>query len=58
MPPTLAPKIRRILSNLNLAKDPRDLQLPRYRLHALSGDWGLVGRRHREPADRLPSRGL
>ena len=37
LPPTPAPKIRRILSNLNLAKDPRDLQLPGYRLHALPG---------------------
>ena len=36
--PTLVPKIRRILSHLNLAKDPRDLQLPGYRLHALSGN--------------------
>lgn len=36
--PALVPKIRRILSNLNRAEDPRDLQLPGYRLHPLSGN--------------------
>ena len=38
LPPTLVPKILRILSNLNRAESPRDLQLPGYRLHALAGD--------------------
>lgn len=38
LPPALVPKIRRILSNLHRAEDPRDLQLPGYSLHALSGN--------------------
>ena len=38
LPPALVPKILRILSNLSRAQDPHDLQLPGYRLHALSGN--------------------
>ena len=33
-----APRIRRILSDLDAAVQPGDLQLPDYRLHSLTGD--------------------
>jgi len=35
--PRHAEKIQRILSNLDVAKQPDDLDLPGYRLHALEG---------------------
>ena len=38
LPPTLVPHIRRILADLEVAKRPRDLDLPGYRLHPLRGD--------------------
>jgi toxin HigB-1 len=31
-------KVARILSNLNLARSPRDMDFPGLRLHSLSGD--------------------
>lgn len=34
-----APKLRRILAELNVADRPQDLNRPGYRLHALTGDW-------------------
>ena len=38
IPTTLAPRIRRILSDLDAAVQPRDVDLPGYRLHQLTGD--------------------
>ena len=38
MPSEYAGKIRRILSNLNSAAGPDDMNFPRYRLHRLSGN--------------------
>ena len=38
IPTTLAPRIRRILSDLDAAVQPRDVDLPGYRLHPLTGD--------------------
>ena len=38
IPASLAPRIRRILSDLDAAVQPRDMNLPGYRLHRLSGD--------------------
>ena len=38
IPVALAPRIRRILSDLDAAVQPGDLQLPGYRLHPLTGD--------------------
>ena len=38
IPASLAPRIRRILSDLDAAVQPGDLQLPGYRLHPLTGD--------------------
>ena len=38
IPASLAPRIRRILSDLDAAVQPRDMNLPGYRLHPLSGD--------------------
>lgn len=35
----LLPKIRRILSALDVATKPNDLNLPGYRLHSLKGDY-------------------
>jgi len=35
--PRHAEKLQRILSNLDVAKQPDDLDLPGYRLHALEG---------------------
>lgn len=32
------PKLRGILSNLDVARDPKDLRLPGYQLHELKGD--------------------
>ena len=34
----LAPRIRRILSDLDAALQPRDMDIPGYRLHPLAGD--------------------
>ena len=38
IPASLALRIRRILSDLDAAVQPRDMNLPGYRLHRLSGD--------------------
>lgn len=38
IPAALAPRIRRILSDLDAAVQPRDVDLPGYRLHQLTGD--------------------
>lgn len=38
VPSEYAGKIQRILSNLNSAAGPHDMDLPGYRLHRLSGD--------------------
>ena len=38
IPAALAPRIRRILSDLDSAIQPRDMDLPGYRLHPLRGD--------------------
>ena len=38
IPATLAPRIRRLLSDLDAAVQPRDVDLPGYRLHPLTGD--------------------
>ena len=38
IPAVLAPRIRRILSDLDAAVQPRDMDLPGYRLHRLTGD--------------------
>ena len=38
IPAALAPRIRRILSDLDSAIQPRDMDLPGYRLHPLTGD--------------------
>ena len=38
IPTTLASRIRRILSDLDAAVQPRDVDLPGYRLHPLTGD--------------------
>lgn len=38
IPTTLAPRIRRTLSDLDAAVQPRDVDLPGYRLHPLTGD--------------------
>jgi len=38
IPASLAPRIRRILSDLDAAVQPGDMKLPGYRLHPLSGD--------------------
>lgn len=35
-----ADKIERILARLDAASEPRDMDLPGYRLHALKGDLG------------------
>ena len=45
IPPTLAPRIRRILSDLDAALQPGDMDLPGYRLHPLTsrrrGQWSV-----------------
>ena len=38
IPASLAPRIRRILSDLDAAVQPRDMDLPGYRLHPWTGD--------------------
>ena len=38
LPASLVPRIRRILSDLDAAVQPGDMNLPGYRLHALTGD--------------------
>ena len=38
LPATLVPRIRRILSDLDAAVQPGDMNLPGYRLHRLTGD--------------------
>ena len=38
IPAALAPRIRRILSDLDSAIHPGDMDLPGYRLHPLTGD--------------------
>lgn len=38
IPASLAPRIRRILSDLDAAVQPGDMNLPGYRLHPLTGD--------------------
>ena len=38
IPAALVPRIRRILSDLDAAVQPGDMQLPGYRLHPLTGD--------------------
>ena len=35
---SLVPRIRRVLSDLDAAVGPRDLDMPGYRLHRLTGD--------------------
>ena len=45
LPPDLVLRIRRILSDLDAAVQPRDLDIPGYRLHRLTGNrrgyWSL-----------------
>jgi proteic killer suppression protein len=36
--PAQAPKLERILSRLDIAKNPEDMNLPGYKLHPLKGD--------------------
>ena len=38
IPAALAPRIRRILSDLDAAIQPGDMDMPGYRLHSLAGD--------------------
>ena len=38
LPESLVPRIRRILSDLDAAVQPGDMNLPGYRLHPLTGD--------------------
>ncbi len=38
LPTSLVPRIRCILSDLDVAIGPRDLDMPGYRLHRLTGD--------------------
>ena len=38
IPPEYAPKVERILARLDVAFEPRHMDLPGYRLHRLSGD--------------------
>jgi proteic killer suppression protein len=38
VPASLAPRLRRILSDLHYAQQPRDVDIPSYRLHPLKGD--------------------
>ena len=38
LPASLVPRIRRILSDLDVAVQPGDMNLPGYRLHPLTGD--------------------
>ncbi len=38
VPASLAPRLRRILSELDYAQAPHDLDMPGYRLHPLKGD--------------------
>ena len=38
IPTVLVPRIRRILSDLDAAVQPRDMDIPGYRLHQLTGD--------------------
>ncbi len=38
LPPDLVPRIRRVLSDLDAAVQPRDLDIPGYRLHRLTGN--------------------
>lgn len=38
IPPEFVDKVERILARLEVASEPRDLNLPGYRLHQLSGD--------------------
>jgi proteic killer suppression protein len=38
VPPAHAPKLRRVLSVLDVAAGPRDLDLPGFRTHPLSGE--------------------
>lgn len=38
LPASLVPRIRRILSDLDAAVQPGDMDLPGYRLHPLTGD--------------------
>ena len=38
LPGDLVPKLRRVLTLLDEARDPRDLAQPGYRLHPLKGD--------------------
>ena len=45
IPAALAPRIRRVLSDLDAALQPRDMDIPGYRLHPLaggrSGQWSV-----------------
>ncbi len=38
IPPDYVDKVERILARLDVAGEPRDMNLPGYRLHQLSGD--------------------
>ncbi|MBL8655027.1 MAG: type II toxin-antitoxin system RelE/ParE family toxin [Alphaproteobacteria bacterium] len=38
LPPDMVPRIRAILSALDVAIDPAEMDLPSFRLHALKGD--------------------
>jgi proteic killer suppression protein len=53
------PRIRDVLAHLDLARYPRDLDLPGYRLHSLRGELeGPLERDNiRQLADRFPLRG-
>jgi len=38
IPPEFVDRVERILARLDVAAEPRDMNLPGYRLHQLSGD--------------------
>lgn len=46
IPPDLRERVEAILAQLDVAASPEDMRLPRYRLHALKGDfrgrWAVV----------------
>ena len=46
VPPDLRERVEAILAQLDVAASPEDMRLPRYRLHALKGDfrgcWAVV----------------
>ena len=44
IPPEYPAKVERILARLDVAAEPRNMDLPGYRLHQLSGDLKASGR--------------